>query len=405
MVRNYLERLQMAVIEERGGNKQDGKEQDGNKQDGREHDGKEHGGKEWLIRPPSWRGDVTLEADLIEEAARLYGYDKIGATLPTGGRQSGPARTPSHRLRRELAHFMAGQGFLEIIPYSFIHPNHLDRLRVPEDHPWRDAVVIMNPLSEDQGIMRTTMLPSLLDSAAANLNRQNRNPRLFEIGKIYRKNPDPSGHPEEIWSIGAVCTGGLPKSWLGGDQKYDFYYLKGVLEALLRKIDIPNPRFAAADDIPGTHPGRCARIRSEGQTLGFLGEIHPKTAGDYGLDQRSVAFCLDAEVLLTLAGNRTYHPTPRYPALTRDLALTVPVDIPAQEILDAMVKLGGETLREARLFDVYQGEQIAHGSKSVAFALTWQSLDRTLTDQEVGAQMERIETGLKNLFQGQIRGR
>jgi phenylalanyl-tRNA synthetase beta chain len=364
------------------------------------------GGVEWLVQPPSWRRDIALEADLVEEAARLYGYDKIGATLPAGGgRQSGSARTPSQKLRRDLAHFMAGQGFLEIVPYSFIHPGHLDRLRVPEGHPWREAVALMNPQSEEQGIMRTTMLPSLLSCAAGNLNRQNRNLRLFEVGKIYRKSPAPEGHPLEIWSLGAVCTGGRPKSWLGGEPKYDFYYLKGVLEALFQKISVRNVRFAPDQEVPGLHPGRCARIEAEGRVLGFVGEIHPKTAGDYELDQRAVVFYLDLEALLAEAGAKTYRPVPRYPALTRDLAVTVPAELPSQEITDAVIELGGALLQEARLFDVYQGEQIAAGSKSLAFSLTWRSPEKTLTDQEVNALQERIESGLGDLFKGQIRGR
>jgi phenylalanyl-tRNA synthetase beta chain len=407
VVRGFLDALQIAVLEEAdgsGGNSGSGN--GGNSGSGGEGGNSGNGGVSWLVRPPSWRGDITLEADLIEEAARLYGYDNIGATLPAGGgRQSGPARTPSQILRRELARFMAGRGFQEIIPYSFIHPDCLDRLQAPADHPWREAVAIMNPLSEDQSVMRTTMLPSLLGCAADNLNRRNRNLRLFEVGKIYGKHPAPDGRPEEVWSIGAICTGGRPKSWIENESKYDFYYLKGVLEALLQKISIPNPRFIPDKDIPGTHPGRCARIEAEGRALGFLGEIHPKTAEDYGLDQRGVAFCLNIESLLTTARKRAYQPVPRYPALTRDIAVTLPSEIPAQEILDAIGRLGGKILREARLFDVYQGEQIAAGSKSAAFSLTWQSPDRTLTDQEVNALQEQIEAGLRDLFKGEIRGR
>jgi phenylalanyl-tRNA synthetase beta chain len=225
------------------------------------------------------------------------------------------------------------------------------------------------------------------------------------VGKIYRKSPAPEGHPLEIWSLGAVCTGGRPKSWLESEPKYDFFYLKGVLEALFQKISVKNVRFAPDKNVPGLHPGRCARIEAESRVLGFVGEIHPKTAGEYELDQRAVAFYLDLEALLAEVKGKTYQPVPRYPALTRDLAVTVPAELLSQEVTDAIVKLGGETLQEARLFDVYQGEQIAAGNKSLAFSLTWRSPDKTLTDQEVNALQERIEGGLGELFKGQIRGR
>jgi phenylalanyl-tRNA synthetase beta chain len=411
LVRGFMDALRMTVSEASG---EDGGEAEGIGTAGKSENRGEAappGGlpdkTEWLVQPPSWRRDIALEADLIEEVARLYGYDRIETTLPTGsGRQSGHvARTPSQKLRRDVAHFMAGQGFLEIVPYSFIHPNHLDRLKVPADHPWRDAVVIMNPQSEDQGVMRTTMLPSLLECAAGNLNRQNRNLRLFEIGKVYRKASAPKGHPAEIWSLGAVCTGGRLKSWLKNEPEYDFYYLKGVLEALFQKLSVDGARFEPDQNIPGLHPGRCARIESEGRALGFLGEIHPQTAGDYGLDQRAVVFYLDMEALLDAAKDKAYRPVPRYPALTRDLAVTVPAEIPGREIMDAIAQWGGDTLQEVRLFDVYQGEQIAVGNKSMAFSLTWRSPDKTLTDQEVNALQTRIESGLGDLFKGRIRGR
>jgi phenylalanyl-tRNA synthetase beta chain len=432
VVRQFLDALQITVLKERGGdaaggsgaaggNGGNGGNSGNSARDGSPgapggavdgaggnsaRGGQPGGGTEWLVQPPSWRRDIALEADLVEEAARLYGYDQIDATLPVGGgRQSGPARTPSQKLRRDLAHFMVGQGFLEIVPYSFIHPGHLDRLRVPEGHPWREAVALMNPQSEEQGIMRTTMLPSLLSCAAGNLNRQNRDLRLFEVGKIYRKSPAPGGHPLEIWSLGAVCAGGRPKSWIESGPKYDFYYLKGVLEALFQKISVRNVRFTPDQSIPGLHPGRCARIEAEGRVLGFVGEIHPKTAGEYEMDQRAVVFYLDAEALSAEAKAKTYQPVPRYPALTRDLAVTVPAELSGQEVTDAMIRLGGELLQDVRLFDVYQGEQIAEGNKSLAFSLSWRSPEKTLTDQEVNALQERIESGLEDLFKGRIRGR
>jgi phenylalanyl-tRNA synthetase beta chain len=379
-VRRILESLQMAVLEDHG--------------------------LSWVIQPPSWRGDLNIEADLVEEIARLYGYDHVDTTLPASEGGGGAAtRTPSQKLRRNLAHFMAGQGFQEIIPYSFINPDHWTRLQAAQGHPWRDAVEILNPLSEDQRIMRTVILPSLLDTVAGNLNHRNRNLRLFEIGKIYKKHPNPGGHPTEVWTLGAICTGGQEKSWLGHEVKYEFYYLKGVLEALFKKVSVPGARFVPESALPGLHPGRCARIEADGRDLGFIGEIHPKTAGAYGIDQRTVAFSLDVEQLLPVLRSEDYKPVTRYPSLTRDLAVTLSDQIPAQTLLDAVYRLGGDTLKEARLFDVYQGAQIAAGNKSIAVALTWQSQDKTLTDQEVNALQDHMEKGLGDLFKGHIRGR
>ena len=363
-------------------------------------------GDSWLLEAPSWRKDLQIEEDYVEEVARLYGYDKLIDTLPVGPATQG-YRLPGHELRRALTNVMIGQGYREVVNYSFINPAGLDKLGAPEGHPWRQAVTLLNPLSEEQKIMRTTVLPSMITRAVYNIHQQNRDDlRLFEIGKVYHTAKDASGDkPGERWTLGAVCTGSSQKSWLEKESPLDFYTMKGTMEAVLDAAGILQPAFVPAKDIPGFHPGRAARIFAGDRELGYLGEVAPRTAQAFEADQRLIAASLDIAAILECSVKKEYHPPGRYPDLTRDLAVALPKDVPSGEVADKIRFVGGELLREVRLFDHYEGEQLGENQKSLAFALTWRSDERTLKDEEIEVLHREIEKQLALSFRGVIRGR
>jgi len=362
----------------------------------------------WLLEAPSWRKDLQIEEDYMEEAARLYGYDKLPATMPAGETTQG-YRLPGHQLRRLLTRAMTGQGYREVVNYSFINPANLDKLGVPQGHPWRRAVMLMNPLSEEQKMMRTTVLPSMINRAVYNIRQQNRDLRLFEMGKTYRiREDDPHGQPEECWTLGLVCTGSAPKSWLSRETPLDFYEMKGAVDTVLDAAGIIGAEYAPPGDagaIPGLHPGRSARILHGGRELGFIGEVDPRAAQAFEADQRLTAASLDILAIQDRSADKEYRPLGRYPELTRDLAVALLKDVPAAEVESKIRAGGGGLLREVRLFDEYEGEQVGADQKSLAFALTWRSDERTLNDEEIEALHQEIEKGLADTFGGTIRGR
>jgi phenylalanyl-tRNA synthetase beta chain len=359
----------------------------------------------WLLEAPSWRKDLRIEEDYAEEAARLHGYDSIPDTLPSGPVTQG-YRLPMHQMRRLLTQTMVGQGYREVVSYSFINPVGLDRLDVPEGHPWRRWVALMNPLSEEHGIMRTTVLPSMIQRAAYNIHQRNYDQRIFEMGKVYSVNEeDPAGQPDERWTLAALCTGVAPKTWLENESPMDFYVLKGAVEAALAAAGVAEPAFVQASDIPGLHPGRGARIMSGDVELGYIGEVGPKAAQAFGVDQRLTVASLDISAMYECSAKKGYSPLGRFPELTRDLAVALPKDVPAAEVEGKIRSAGGGLLRDVRLFDLYEGRQLGENQKSLAYALTWRSDERTLKDEDVESLHQEIERQLADTFGGIIRGR
>ncbi|MDR0469543.1 MAG: phenylalanine--tRNA ligase subunit beta [Peptococcaceae bacterium] len=359
----------------------------------------------WLLEAPSWRKDLRIEEDYAEEVARLYGYDKISDTLPSGPATQG-YRLPMHQMRRVLTQAMIGQGYREVVNYSFINPGNLDKLDVPEGHPWRRAVTLMNPLSEEQGIMRTTVLPSMIQRAAYNIHQRNYDLRIFEMGKVYlTREEDPVGQPDERWTLAAVCTGVSPKTWLEKESPMDFYTLKGAVEAVLAAVGIAEPLFIPAVDIPGLHPGRAARILCGDEELGYIGEVSPRAAEAFDVGQRLTAASLDIAAIYKCAVMKEYHPLGKFPELTRDLAVALPKGVPAAEVESKIRSAGGKLLQDVRLFDLYEGAQLGENQKSLAYALTWRSEERTLKDEDVESYHQEIEKQLADAFGGVIRGR
>lgn len=351
---------------------------------------------------PSHRSDVTREIDLIEEVARMYGYDRIPPTLPFGATTVG-VRTTAQVLEADLKKLLMACGFAEAITYTFVHRKVFDRLRLPEASERRRVVELRNPLNEDQTIMRTLLYPCLLDVLVRNYQRRVTNAALFEIGRIYLPRED-SALPEERLTLAIALMGRTFADWRRKDEPLDFFHLKGSLETVARRIGLGPLTFIPEGDEPSFHPGRTARVVAGETSLGIMGEIHPEVLEAYDLPRGVVVAEIDMECLLSLEkqGAR-FASLPRFPSVDRDLAFVIRDDVPVQEVAAAIRKAGGELLRELRLFDVYTGHQVRDGHRSLGFALCFRAEDRTLTDEEVGRHLETIIRTLEKAFGAELR--
>ncbi len=333
---------------------------------------------------PSWRGDVEGIADLAEEVARFYGYNNIPTTLMLGQTTLG-GYSPEQKLENRLGAVCRACGYDEIITYSFISPTCYDKIRWPEDDPRRKSFKILNPLGEDTSIMRTTVLPSMLEILARNYNYRNQNVKLYEVGRIYLPGgEDGLAVEDKVLSMGAY------------GQDMDFYALKGAVEAILRDIRAENVSFQVPETPnPSYHPGRCADVYSGDKRIGVLGQIHPIVAQNYGVDGELYCAELDFQQLMKVKGaDPEYTPLPRYPAVTRDLAIVCDAGITVAAIEDCIRRAGGEYLRDVKLFDVYTGPGIPEGRRSTAYSLTLRSDEGTLKDQQADDAVKSILAAL-----------
>ena len=334
---------------------------------------------------PSFRGDVQHKADVAEEIARFYGYNNIPTTTAKGNPEGG--YSDYQQFERTVNQNMLAQGMYEIMTYSFVSPKEYDRIRLPKDDPKRESVVILNPLGEDTSIMRTNAIPSMMLILAKNYNNRNGAVSLYEIGNEY------------IPVAGEQLPDEVPNLILGmyGEDR-DFFTLKGVVENLFDTLGIEDYDVEACHDNPTFHPGRCAVISKDGEEIGIIGEIHPLVCANYGINTRVYVGRLRMRKLYALQGaERKYHPLPKFPASTRDLALLCDDSLPVLTMEKAIKAAAGKILEKVELFDVYKGSQIADGKKSVAFNITMRASDRTLTDEEVGGAMNRILKALEEL--------
>jgi phenylalanyl-tRNA synthetase beta chain len=345
--------------------------------------------------------DVTREADVIEEVARIHGLDKLPETLPSRRRAVG-GLTREQRLRRVAEDFLRGRGLSEATTYSFISPEWIPPLRLPERDRRKRVLHIANPLSEDQSAMRTTLLPGLLDTARYNLDRDVEELRLFECGRVFLSNGQ-ERLPDEQLHLGLILAGIYePATWRSPARKPDFYAAKGLLVGLLDALGV---EWRLADGGPGfLHPGRAAEILIVGREAGWLGEIHPLVARSFGLAESPTAFEIDLDV--TLEGARrisAYEDLISYPPVKQDIAVVVDDAIEARTVVDVVRAAGGSELRSIEVFDLYRGEQLPEGKKSLALRLEFQAADRTLTDDEVAARREQIRKALEREVDGSLR--
>ncbi len=361
--------------------------------------------------PALRRADVTREIDLIEEVARIDGLERLPATLPARRGAAGRL-THRQRVRRAAEDAMVGRGLHEIVGWSFTEPSLLDRLRLPADHPMRRVVEIENPLSDGQSLMRPTLLGSLLDAARQNVSRNGPDVAIFESGTVYRASDGPLADTQtgtgEHHGLGALLTGGLaPRSWRGEPARADFFAAKALLGALLDRFHLD--WSVEVGSWPFLHPGRsaavlaCARQGIGEVTLGFLGEIHPLVSDAWDLG-RTAAFAVDlgkiAELTAPVASFAAFG---SFPALRQDIAVTLPVSVSAADVLARVREKGGRSLEAVEVFDVYTGAQVGEGRRSLALALSFRALDRTLTDEDITPVRGRIVAGLAELG-GELRG-
>ena len=343
------------------------------------------------VRVPSWRADVEHYSDLAEEVARFYGYNEI-PTRFTGGISTCGGFTPEQDCDRQIGQVCRSLGLDEIITYSFISPSYYDKIRLPADSPLRDSLRILNPLGEDTSIMRTTILPSMLEILTRNYNYRNKAAGLYEIGRTYFKRPDGLADEPKIVSIGAY------------GPEMDFFVLKGWVEALAEALDAGKLRFEAERENPSYHPGRCAKVYAGDKYIGVLGQIHPAVAENYGVEAELYCAELSFEALFSVKGGiPVYKPLPRFPAVSRDIAVVCDAEISVGELTDCILKSGGKYLTDCTLFDVYTGHHIAAGKKSVAFSLTMRAEDQTLTDEHAEETVRKVVKALEETFGASMR--
>ncbi|MEE0425687.1 MAG: phenylalanine--tRNA ligase subunit beta [Blautia sp.] len=340
------------------------------------------------IVAPTFRQDIHCMADVAEEVARFFGYDKIPTTLPTGEATTGrlPFKLRIENVARDIAEYC---GFSEGMTYSFESPKVFDKLRLPEDHMLRSAITISNPLGEDYSIMRTSTLNGMLSSLATNYNRRNKDVRLYELGNVYLPKSLPLTElPDErtLFTLGMYGKG-------------DFFDMKGVCEEFFEKAGMKKRvEYDPADKKPYLHPGRQADMLYEGKKVGYLGEVHPLTADAYGIGERAYIAVIDILSVLEFAGfNHKYTGIAKYPAVSRDLSLVVPHQVLAGQIENVLIQRGGKILESYQLFDIYEGSQIQAGYKSMAYSLVFRANDKTLEESEISAAMKKILNGLEDL--------
>ena len=342
--------------------------------------------KDGRVYAPHFRIDIERPCDIAEEVARLYDYNNIPSTIIRGVAQA--QRTPKQKFERSIRRAMFACGVNEIETFSFISPKFFDKINLPADSKLRNCVKISNPLGEDTSVMRTTILPSICETLARNSNYRNPECYIFELGNEYLPVEDEvlPAEPKRL-GIGVYDT-------VSG---FDFYDLKGMIENVLDRVGASSVTFERADadcgydEFSAFHPGRVAIVKAAGTTVGIFGELHPKTLENYGLSMRAYAAKLDLPKIMENSDpQKVYKPLPKYPATTRDIAVVCDDEIPVAELEKAITKAVGAILEKVTLFDVYKGEQIEKGKKSVAYSISMRSHEGTLTDEQADKAMEKV---------------
>ncbi len=345
-----------------------------------------------VVNCPTFRSDLNIKEDIAEEIARIHGYNNFESTLPhCEAIKSG--KSDKHKLEDKIIEALVASGINQSISYSFVSNKIFDKLLIPQDSELRNVVEIRNPLGEDFKVMRTTTIASMMESLARNYVKSNESAMLFEIGKVYIKNTDEEKLPEErnILTLGMYGAG-------------DYLELKGVVENVLNALGIDNGIFIRESENPSFHPGKTAALKLRNKISGILGEIHPDVSENYGIDTRCFVAELNLDMLMECAKiDKKHKALPKFPAVTRDIAVLVDDRVLVQEIEDTIKKQGGGILESAKLFDVYKGSQIPEGKKSIAYAITYRHADKTLTDTEVNKVHDKILRSLEHKLGAELR--
>ena len=335
------------------------------------------------IYVPSWRGDVEHYSDIAEEVARFYGYNKIPCTLMRGETTRG-GFSEQQRFDRAIGGAVRALGYDEIITYSFISPTYYDKIRMPKDSSLRNSLKILNPLGEDTSIMRTTILPSMLEIIARNHSYRNKSARLYELGKIYLPREDGLADEPKYLSLGAYGDG------------VDFFSFKGSIETLLHELRITDVKYVACTDNDSYHPGRCAKVYAGETYLGVFGQIHPLVAANYGMDTEVYTAELSFDAMYEKRGDiPVYQPLPKFPAVTRDIAVVCDEAVTVGALEESIRRGAKGLLKDVSLFDIYRGPGVTIGKKSVAFNLVLRADDRSLTGEEADEDVQSILAALK----------
>jgi phenylalanyl-tRNA synthetase beta chain len=342
------------------------------------------------IEVPTFRQDIKIKEDIAEEIVRIYGYNKI-PSKKIAGETVEAVWTEEQKLIRTVKNTMAASGLYEAMTYSFVSPKVFDSIKLPQDSPLRNAIAISNPLGEDFSLMRTTGIPGMMECLGRNYARDNKEAALFEVTRVYLPTSEPLPEEKDLLLIGMYGRG-------------DFYSIKGIVENLLVALGIDKAEFVREAENPTFHPGKTAKLLVRKKYAGVIGEIHPDVAENYGIEDRVYIAEIDLKTLFEASKrDKKYKALPKFPAVTRDIAMLISDDITVGEIESVIRKAGKELLEEVKLFDVYKGKQIPEGKKSVAYALTYRAENRTLKDEEVNKVHENIIKALGEKLGAQLR--
>lgn len=361
-------------------------------------------GERITVTVPTWRSDVTGPADISEEVARIYGYNKVPTTTPSG-RMTRGSQSYTQSIADRLKSSLAGIGFTETISFSFMHPNTLAKLNYTGDSHLYQGIEIRNPITDEFPWLRTTLLGGIMDVLVRNLSRKNEDLKIFELGAVYQPEQLPlQDLPNEpLMLCGALCGRRTEVAWNQPQQAVDFYDAKGAVEELLANLGITQYTVKAGEH-PPLHPGKTAIFTIGDETIATVGELHPKVQAAFGINRKVYVFEIPVKAVVNqtrLIGK--YEQLPKFPAIARDLALVLPVSVPASQVTDVIVENGGNLLADVKLFDVYTGEQVPDGYRSLAYSLVFRAVDRTLTDAEVETHHKNILVHLEKTLSAKLR--
>ena len=355
------------------------------------------------VTPPSFRGDLEREIDLIEEVARMDGYERIPLTLPKGP-PSSEEMSKAFRVERKAMEVLIHHGYHEVITYSFTSPSSEDFIGLMPEDPRRHHLRILNPLTEDLSALRTSLIPGLLEAARYNVSWKNSNLKLFELKKVFFPLAG-ERLPKEVKYLAGLAMGiDRDPHWAFSPRPIDFFDIKGCVEDLLEALQIKGIKFDRAEDIPYLHPGKSSRILFGKEPLGVLGEVHPQVLSRYEIHGKAYLFEIDFEQMVKWTGEgKRFRPLPKFPAVYRDLSMVVDDALEAEKVVEAIRAFRQPFIDEVHVFDIYRGAPIPEGKKGVSYRIRYQASDRTLTDEEVNEFHGKVISQLKEIFQMELR--